>query len=79
MAERRTPGQDQPVVTERRRHSEARAPLPPELRGGWLAFESGKERRRYTPPPDDWEQMSDADLAELLDRAAVSTVRRLIE
>lgn len=80
MAERRTPTNDQPVVTERRRHSEPRAPLPPELRDGWLAFESGEERRRLTPPPEGWDALPDAELAALVERAAVSAKpRRLIE
>ena len=80
MAERRTPSNDQPVVTERRRHSEPRAALPPELRDGWLAFESGDERRRLTPPPEGWEALSDAELVALLERSAATTrVRRLIE
>lgn len=80
MAERRTPSRDQPVIAERRRHSEPRAPLPPELRDGWLAFESGMERRRFTPPPERWDELSDAQLSDLVERAAVSTKpRRLIE
>ncbi len=41
------------------------AQLSTALTGGWLAFQSGHERRRVTPVPEDWEQLPDADLAAL--------------
>jgi hypothetical protein len=52
-----------------------RLPLPPELAGGWMAFESaGGERRRIGPLPEGWETLDDASLLAALDRAArVST------
>ena len=80
MAERRDNENAPAVTVERRRVSQPRAPLPRELREGWLAFESRFERRRLTPPPNGWLEMSDAELSDLLERA-VSTgkVRRLIE
>ena len=80
LAERRVTPPGQPAAVERRTRKEPRASLPGELRHGWLAFESKSERRRLAPPPDRWEEMSDAELAALLERA-VSTgqVRRLIE
>ena len=48
--------------------SNARA-VNPELRDGWLAFDSGTERRRVGPIPKEWEQMSPERL-ELLCRLA---------
>ena len=51
-----------------------------ELREGWLAFETSREKRRLTPFPDDWANLSDAELLELLGKAAaVKRSRRLIE
>src|SRR5688500_9473346 len=77
-AERRTPESSAPVAVERRQHAEPRASLPPELRNGWLAFESQAERRRYTPPPEAWEHLSDDALIDILDRATLTgKVRRL--
>lgn len=54
--------------------------IRPELRGGWLAFESGDEKRRLAPVPDGWETASDAELLALLARATRrGKPRRLIE
>jgi hypothetical protein len=39
------------------------------LAGGWLAFESAKEKRRLAPIPDDWKALSDEELARLCARA----------
>lgn len=79
MAERRSARQTA-VPFERRRRSEPRASLPGELLNGWLAFESRAERRRLAPPPPDWAEMSDDDLAGLLERAVSrGKPRRLIE
>ena len=51
-----------------------------ELREGWLTFETGREKRRLTPFPQGWENLSDAELLDLLDNAAVvKPSRRLIE
>ena len=81
MAERRSTPPESHVGMERRKHSEPRAPLPPELMDGWLAFESRSERRRLTPPPPNWDDMHDEELVELLGSAAVvaKVRRRLIE
>lgn len=35
----------------------------PELRDGWLAIQSGGERRRLVPAPDGWESWPDEILA----------------
>ena len=78
MTERRV--SSEPVPRERRWQTQARASLPEGLRHGWLAFESNRERRRLGPPPDGWEKMSDAELAELVERAvSAGKTRRLIE
>jgi hypothetical protein len=45
--------------------------VPPELEDGWLAFDSGMERRR-TPVPNRWLRMSDDDLLKLCGEAAAS-------
>ena len=80
MAERRATPPTGDVVIERRNHSEPRAPLPPELRDGWLAFESNGERRRLTPAPINWSEMDDDELARLLARATVTgSIRRRTE
>lgn len=80
MTERRT-GRGGPSGTpERRQRDHSRAPLPEDLRQGWLAFESRGERCRYTPIPSDWQVMTDDELAALLERATQRrTIRRLIE
>ena len=41
------------------------AHLSEETAGGWLAFESGKGRRRFYQHPPDWESLSDQQLGIL--------------
>jgi hypothetical protein len=80
MTERRATLQDQDVVIERRKHVQARASLPGDMAHGWLAFEGASERRRLAPTPEDWDQLSEAELVALLDRAtSIGKVKRLIE
>jgi hypothetical protein len=43
--------------------------------GGWLAFQSGDERRRFYPPPPDWESLSEERI-EALWRTAVVVASR---
>ena len=51
-----------------------------ELRNGWLTFETTREKRRLTPTPEGWQDCTDTELLEMLDRAtAVKPSRRLIE
>jgi hypothetical protein len=68
-AERRAGSQEQPGerrLADRRRHQgELRISLPPRLAKGWLAFESGDERRRLAPIPNQWDALSDDGLREL--------------
>jgi len=41
----------------------SRAPrVRAELAGGWLAFQSRKERRRLAPIPEAWDALSDVEL-----------------
>lgn len=65
---------------ERRRVQETRVVVPESLQKGWLAFQSGSERRRLSPIPGDWEEMTARELIDLLNRADRRTrTRRLIE
>ena len=45
--------------------------LPEAFRHGWLVFECDVERRRLAPIPDDWEELSDAELLQLCLSASV--------
>jgi hypothetical protein len=47
-----------------------------EYEGGWLCFESAAERRRLPEFPQDWEQLSEAELRALLHVAAVVPKRK---
>jgi hypothetical protein len=50
------------------------------LRNGWLAFQAKHEKRRLSPIPTGWENLSDPDLRVLLDTAATAgKPSRLIE
>ena len=78
-----------PPVLEQRRQPDRRRGLPdafPRVRlkggldGGWLAFESGGQRRRLSPIPPGWESASDRELERMCDGAApAAPPRRLIE
>jgi hypothetical protein len=47
---------------------------------GWLAFQSRTDKRRITPVPAGWAQMTDEELRALLDRAeSQGRPKRLIE
>lgn len=83
MVERRlarNPAAKRPPGAERRKVQEKRVLVPDGLQSGWLAFQSSSERRRLAPIPADWENMTAAELIELLHRADNrSRARRLIE
>ena len=69
-----------PATLERRRSHESRVVVPERLQKGWLAFQSGRERRRLTPIPKDWDEMTGEELAELLQQAeGRNKARRLVE
>jgi hypothetical protein len=56
------------------------AGFTPELRHGWVAFQSRSERKRLMPIPPGWEEMNEAELRALLATATpVGSSRRLIE
>jgi hypothetical protein len=68
------------VGRERRRRSEPRVRIGEEFRDGWLAFQSGRDRRRLAPVPTGWAGLRDDQLIELLARSTLPTrSRRLIE
>lgn len=54
------------VKKERR---EVRLLVPSGLQQGWLAFQSGVERRRLAPIPENWIALDDASLVALLCQA----------
>lgn len=51
--------------------------LPEEYREGWLAFESARgEKRRLAPAPQDWESLTEQELAALCGQAAPQAPRK---
>ena len=69
-----------PPTVERRKVQETRVVVPDRLQKGWLAFQSGRERRRLAPIPSEWDELTAAELLDLLrvaDRR--SKARRLVE
>ena len=59
------PDRDTPAREKR----EVRIRVPSALQDGWLAFQSGQDRRRLTPIPERWVTLDDAELVRLLARA----------
>jgi hypothetical protein len=61
-------------------YPEVRMPPHTQLRGtfqqGWLCFDSGTEKRRLSPIPEDWRTISKADLEKLARRAEVAVRHR---
>jgi hypothetical protein len=51
--------------------------LPPDLRSGWLVFESRTGRRRLTPVPSGWESLPDQRLNTLCESATPAPQLRL--
>ena len=60
-------------AADRRQKAQHRSMVAPELRNGWLAFQSRSERRRRAPIPEAWEAMSDARLHAVLAEAQPAT------
>jgi hypothetical protein len=60
-----------PVVPEALQPKTAAEDYLGEFESGWLCFESASERRRLPEYPEDWEQLSDAELRALLHFAVV--------
>ena len=65
-----------PKDVDRRKVRESRVVVPDRLQKGWLAFQSGRERRRLAPIPADWNEMTTRELVELLEQADRRTRRR---
>ena len=61
---------------ERRKVHEARVVVPDRLQKGWLAFQSGRERRRLAPIPPDWAELTASELLDLLNQADRRTRKR---
>jgi hypothetical protein len=56
------------------------ARVSPEYAQGWLAFQSGVERRRLAPVPQGWESLDEHSLERLCQAATpVGRRRRLVE
>jgi hypothetical protein len=60
------------VAEPRYAHRSSGGIVPPEFAHGWLAFESGNEKRRLCPYPKGWASMSDTELERLLGIAKVA-------
>ncbi|MBC7674207.1 MAG: hypothetical protein H7247_17450 [Polaromonas sp.] len=58
---------------ERRHVPVGRPTQPREILGGWLAFQSRLERRRFVPVPDAWEDVTDHELQGYLSRSQVTS------
>ncbi len=61
-----TPPSDTPKFDAGRRKrensAEVRLKMRPGWEGGWLSFESAKEKRRLVPLPADWDKATDEQL-----------------
>jgi hypothetical protein len=64
-------------LKDRRRMSEPRVLMPPELMAGWLCFECGDQRKRLVPVPEGWQSAPAAQLRHWLHEAALTPPRRL--
>ncbi len=53
-----------------------RAQLPEPYRGGWLVFDSEREKRRLSPVPPDWHLAGEEQLRALCARAEIVPARR---
>ena len=73
--ERQLRKDEAPAVTGGTPETRTRMAVSGELVGGWLCFESARERRRLWPIPTGWEFLSDAELTQLC-VSAVSTPDR---
>ena len=58
---------------ERRHVPVGRPTQPRQILGGWLAFQSRLERRRFVPVPDEWEDATHRELQGYLSRSRVTS------
>jgi hypothetical protein len=83
LADRRaSPGDRRSYTREtaERRTAFNPARVSPEYARGWLAFQSGLERRRLVPVPSGWDALDERDLERLCKAATpVGRPRRLVE
>jgi hypothetical protein len=61
-------------------HPETRLSPHSQLRGtfsqGWLCYDSGTEKRRLSPIPENWQSLGDVELERLAEQAEVAPRRR---
>jgi len=62
-------GLERRTGTDRRMTSQRRITLAEGYGAGWLTFESLNEKRRLTPIPGGWEELSQPELRTLCDKA----------
>jgi hypothetical protein len=62
-------GTERRAGIDRRTTSQRRITLSEGYGGGWLTFESLHEKRRLTPVPRQWEDLSQTELRMLCERA----------
>lgn len=62
-------GAERRTGSERRTTAQRRITLSEGYGAGWLTFESLSEKRRLIPIPSHWEDMSQADLRHLCEKA----------
>jgi hypothetical protein len=62
-------GVERRTGTDRRTTSQRRITLAEGYGAGWLTFESLTEKRRLTPIPNRWEDLSQPELRSLCDKA----------
>jgi hypothetical protein len=62
-------GAERRAGIDRRTTSQRRITLSDGYGGGWLTFESLQEKRRLTPVPPQWENLSQAELRMMCEKA----------
>ena len=65
----RSGGPVPPQGAERRQRAEYRVPLAGDFAHGWLCFERPDEKRRLSPYPANWANMTDDELGKLCGEA----------
>jgi hypothetical protein len=76
----RSDSADEGEDSARRAESGPRVLVAEHLSDGWLTFETKREKRRLSPIPYGWAELSDKDLLDLLAKATrVKSSRRLLE
>lgn len=76
---RRTNDAERRRRADRRAARRARAMLPGGLNEGWLCFEARDEKRRLTPIPEEWPDLSFEALRALVGQAVLVARRQWVE